>query len=68
MSIIVETSGPGGNEPIRFSVDDRVFDVIETEDRWYDRDRTYFKVFASDAGRYLLRRELTTGVWEATPL
>ena len=47
---------------------DRLYEVIEIEDRWYGPDRSYFKVFASEAKRYLLRHNLTDDAWTITAI
>jgi hypothetical protein len=44
-------------------VENSWLEVIEIEDRWYEPGRSYFRVFADDANRYILRQEVGTGNW-----
>jgi hypothetical protein len=66
----VEThSGYKADEyPRRFLAADGWLDVVEVEDRWYSPACSYFKVFAGDAGRYILRQDLHDGTWTARSL
>ena len=70
MEIRVEThSGYRADEyPVSFHLNGRTLEVIDIEDRWYGPDSSYFKIFASNAKRYILRRYLKTGLWEITVL
>jgi hypothetical protein len=49
--------------PRRFMMENSWLEVIEIEDRWYEPGRSYFRVFADDANRYILRQEVGTGNW-----
>ena len=42
--------------PLRFRLNDRVYEVVEVLDQWYGPDDVFFKVRASDANAYILRR------------
>ncbi len=67
MDVRVEThSGYKADEyPKRFWIGDSALDVVEVEDRWYSPGCSYFRVFAGDAARYLLRRDEKSGGWTA---
>jgi hypothetical protein len=68
-AIVTTYSGYKADEyPVRFRINDRDLEVIETEDRWYDPSFHYFRVFADDAERYVLRQNVDTGRWEAAQL
>ncbi len=66
LEIRVQTySGYRADEyPTRFWIGDRKFDVIDIEDRWYDPSYNYFRVFADDARRYILRMQTSQDLWE----
>lgn len=49
--------------PRRFLLNGQWHDIIETEDRWYSPGYAYFKVFASDAHRYMLKLDIETHSW-----
>ncbi|MBD3392711.1 MAG: hypothetical protein GF418_11475 [Chitinivibrionales bacterium] len=70
MNVQVEThSGYKADEyPMRFRTGDAVLDVIEIEDRWYGPGYAYFRIFASDAKRYMLRQSLEDRSWTAQAL
>ncbi|MBD3241868.1 MAG: hypothetical protein GF331_14865 [Chitinivibrionales bacterium] len=42
--------------------------VMDIEDRWYSPGCSYFRVFADDARRYILRRDDRTADWAVQPL
>jgi hypothetical protein len=67
-SIRVETySGYKADEyPKRFWIDDQMIEVMDIEDRWYGPGYSYFKVFASNAKRYILKQDHSSNSWEAT--
>ena len=50
--------------PVSFSFEDRVLQVHEIVDRWYDIDHNYYKVLADDGKPYLLRHDMNTDAWE----
>jgi hypothetical protein len=54
--------------PLAFWVDGQRLSVIEIEDRWYSPGRSYFRVFADDAGRYILCRDDDSFEWMFTRL
>jgi hypothetical protein len=49
--------------PVRFTVNERRFEVVEILDRWYDPSADYFKVRADDGCFYLLKRDRTSDEW-----
>ncbi len=42
---------------------ERVFEVVEIEDRWYSPGATYFRVRADDGNFYVLRHEQGIDAW-----
>ena len=65
MEIKVESySGYKAEErPLRFVLNGRTYAVLETEDRWYSPQATYFRVLAGDGNRYVLRHDEATDLW-----
>lgn len=65
MIIKVQTySGYKADEyPVRFFIDAICFDIIDLEDRWYDPTGSYFKVLASDAKTYILKKDVRNDCW-----
>jgi hypothetical protein len=61
----VETySGYKADErPVRVTVDDRVHEVAEVEDRWYSPGAIFFRVRLANGERYVLRRIEAQGTW-----
>jgi hypothetical protein len=49
--------------PLRFTLRDRTFEVVEVEDRWYSPAAIYFRVHADDGNFYILRHDEDTDVW-----
>lgn len=49
--------------PVGFTLEGVDREVIEIEDRWYGPGYSYFRVFADDARRYLLRQHLDSAEW-----
>jgi hypothetical protein len=49
--------------PLRFRMGERVYEVVEVEDRWYSPRAIYFRVIASDGNRYLLCHDEESDVW-----
>jgi hypothetical protein len=68
MDLVVKSKSDykADENPIGFSFEGREYGVIEIEDRWYGPGYSYFKVFADDARRYILRQDLKTGSWDLT--
>ena len=54
----------GEETPRCFFVHNRCIDVAQVIDRWLDPDHRYFKVRGDDDGRYILRHDAASGVWE----
>ena len=61
----VETySGYKADErPVRVTIDDRLHEVAEVEDRWYSPGATYFRLLLVNGDRYVLRREDAQDLW-----
>ena len=58
-------SGYKGEEtPRAFTLDGRKLQVREVVDRWYSQTHSYFRVYASDGQRYVLRFDLDEDCWE----
>ena len=66
----VETySGYKADEyPKRFRIGEDWYDVVEIEDRWYGPGYSYFRVFADNAQRYILKHRDSDDGWEAEPV
>lgn len=50
--------------PVRFSLGEKVLNVVEILDRWYGEDQDYFKLLADDGNTYLLRYDREFDRWE----
>ena len=50
-------------QPVRFAIGGRTYDVIEIEDRWYSPRAMYFRVVASDGNRYVLCHDEEADLW-----
>jgi len=50
-------------QPLRFTLRGRLFEVIEVEDRWYSPGALYFRVRAEDGNFYILRHDEGMDVW-----
>lgn len=59
MNVRVECySGHKADErPVRFWLDERLYQVEEVVDRWYAPEDAFFKVRASDGNLYILRQK-----------
>jgi hypothetical protein len=49
--------------PLRFTLGERVFEIVEIDDRWYSPDAIYFRVKADDGNIYLLRHDEIQNRW-----
>ena len=49
--------------PVRFSILDRSFEVLEVEDQWYSPEAIYFRVRTDDGNRHVLRHDETLDAW-----
>ena len=65
MNVHVETyRGYKADEyPRSFMLNGEKLDIVDIEDRWYGPDYSYFKIFANNAKRYLLKQELSNKEW-----
>lgn len=41
--------------PMRLTLGDQTFDIVEVEDRWYSPGETYFRVRVQSGDHYVLR-------------
>lgn len=66
MNIKVETySGYKADEyPKKFWIEEKLFEIMDIEDRWYSPEYSYYKVFADDGKTYILRQYLENSQWE----
>jgi hypothetical protein len=46
-----------------YRLDEKVFEIEDVEDRWYDPNAEYFKVRTVDGKRFLLRCDAQTSEW-----
>lgn len=49
--------------PLRFTLGERVLEVVEVEDQWYGPSSRYFRVRASDGDIYLLCHDEEKDHW-----
>lgn len=56
----------GEETPRAIAIGARRIAVVEVLDRWLAPDHRYFKLRGDDGDRYIVRHEVTTGVWELT--
>jgi len=49
--------------PVRFWLDERLYQVEEVVDRWYGPEDAFFKVRADDGNLYILRHERSAPEW-----
>jgi hypothetical protein len=54
----------GEESPACFFLGERAVAVQSVLDRWLESEHQYFKVRGDDAGIYILRHDVSTGVWE----
>ncbi len=57
----------GEETPRRFSLGERVVEIVEVSDRWLTPAYAYFKVRGDDGDTYILRHDVGSGHWEASP-
>ena len=53
----------GSQYPLRFSLRDRVLEVVQVEDQWYSPSEQYFKVLAGDGNIYVLCHNESDDSW-----
>jgi hypothetical protein len=56
----------GEETPRAFILGERRVAVAEVLDRWLAPDHRYFKVRGDDGDVYVVRHDVSTGVWELT--
>jgi len=49
--------------PLRFSLGERVLQVVVLEDQWYSPHALYFRVRADDGNTYILRHDEESDLW-----
>lgn len=49
--------------PLRFSMNERLYEVEEVLDRWYSPGASYFRVRANDGNLYVLKHEEPQDAW-----
>lgn len=52
--------------PCRFFLNRRKIEVVDILDQWLAPDHRYFKVKGDDGATYIIRHEVTSGLWELT--
>jgi len=58
-------SGYRGDErPVRFSIGEKEFQVMEIVDRWYGPGYSSFKVKADDGNSYIIKYDEAADGWE----
>ncbi len=65
MDLQVETdkSMPEEQRPLAFWHGGVRKEILDIEDRWYSPEFSYFKIFAADAGTYIIKKNRISGVW-----
>jgi hypothetical protein len=53
----------GDQRPLRFTLGERAYEILEIEDQWYSPDAGYFRVRAEDGNIYILRRDEIQERW-----
>jgi hypothetical protein len=56
----------GVEMPVRFRLDAREVEIVETVDQWYGPDYCYFKIKGNDGNLYILRFDEGRAEWELT--
>lgn len=49
--------------PVRFSLNERLYEVVEVLDQWYSPDARYFRVRANDGNLYILKHDQAQDGW-----
>jgi hypothetical protein len=53
----------GDQRPLRFTLGERTYEILEVEDQWYSPGAGYFRVRAEDGNVYILRRDEVQDRW-----
>ena len=53
----------GDQRPLRFTLGERTYEILEVEDQWYSPGACYFRVRAEDSNLYILRRDEIQDQW-----
>jgi len=53
----------GEQRPLRFTLGERTYEVLEVEDQWYSPGASYFRVRGDDGNVYILRRDEIEDRW-----
>lgn len=49
--------------PLRFSLNERLYEIQEVLDRWYSPGASYFRVRADDGNLYVLKHDEPQDAW-----
>lgn len=49
--------------PLRFSLNERLYEIQEVLDRWYSPGASYFRVRADDGNFYVLKHDEPQDAW-----
>jgi len=53
----------GDQRPLRFTLGERTYEILEVEDQWYSPGASIFRVHAEDGNVYILRRDEVRDQW-----
>jgi hypothetical protein len=53
----------GNQRPLRFTLGERILEILEIEDQWYSPDAIYFRIRAEDGNLYVIRHDETEDRW-----
>ena len=53
----------GDQRPLRFTLGERTYEILEVEDQWYSPGASFFRVRAKDGNLYILRRDEIQDQW-----
>ena len=53
----------GDQRPLRFTLGERTYEILEVEDQWYSPGASFFRVRAEDGNLYILRRDEVQDQW-----
>jgi hypothetical protein len=53
----------GDQRPLRFTLGERTYEILEVEDQWYSPGASFFRVRADDGNLYILRRDEIQDQW-----
>ncbi len=53
----------GDQRPLRFTLGERTYEILEVEDQWYSPGAGFFRVRAEDGSVYILRHDEIQDQW-----